>query len=60
MFFDRQRLGDEHAVFVLELLLQASQGDGLPTADHAAQGNQGPSRMALLMSVMSCRWCWVS
>ena len=40
MFFDRQRLGDEHTVFVLELLLQASQGDGLPTADHAAQGNQ--------------------
>ena len=29
-------------VFVLELLLQASQGDGLPTADHAAQGNQVP------------------
>ena len=40
MLVDRERLGDEHAVVVLELLLEASQGDGLPTADHAAQGNQ--------------------
>lgn len=40
MFFDRQRLGDEHAVFLLELLVEASQGDGLATANHAAQGNQ--------------------
>ena len=40
MFFDRQRLGDEHAVFVLQLLVEASQGDGLATADHAAEGNQ--------------------
>src|SRR5712691_7498026 len=40
MLFDRERRGDEHAVVVLELLLEASQGDGLPTADHAAQGNQ--------------------
>ncbi len=39
MFLDRQRLGNEHAVVVLELLVEASQGDGLPTADHAAQGN---------------------
>jgi hypothetical protein len=40
MCFDRERLGDEHPVVVLELLLQAAEGDGLATADHAAQGNQ--------------------
>jgi hypothetical protein len=31
---------NKHTVFLLELLVQASQGDRLPTANHAAQGNQ--------------------
>src|SRR5215470_16134254 len=40
MLVDGERLGDEYPVVVLELLLQAAEGDGLATADHATQGNQ--------------------